>query len=75
MSLSDLVDAYIANGEALMTAGSQEEGLEIETQMREQFAEIQSRSQSPGFPTAEDGEAWNRFQDWELRHSVPDDGP
>ena len=75
MAFSDLVDAFIAEGEALMTADSPEHGLQHEARMQEILERILARSREPGFPTLEEGKAWIRFQDWESKHGLPEEGP
>jgi hypothetical protein len=72
---SRLVDEFISEGEALMTADTPKHGLQHEARMQAVLSQILERSWESDFPAPEEGRAWIRFQEWQANHGLPEEGP
>ncbi len=71
MTFTELVDAYIAHGESMMTADSKPEMRE-ESDIRHAYVlQLREFEAQPGFPTPEDMHALARLREWEALHGVP----
>lgn len=58
----------------MLTADTREHGELHRVRMKEAFEMIMARLRESDFPTHEERLEWFRFQDWEAKHGVLDEG-
>lgn len=72
-TFTELVDALIVHGEAMMTASSSSQ-MQLEDVARHGYLmKIREIEGTAGFPSEEDAAALVRLRSWEALHGVPSD--